>query len=109
MGVLRRFGRYRPPLLASGPARPLPAPIETVIAVEPDRSRVARVGLPAPIAATSRPVAWNATHGARRDESALFFTGDENLVELAGVVEYRFDEAALAGPALRRRRRRRGP
>ncbi len=25
----------------------------------------------------------------RRDESALFFTGDENLVELAGVVEYR--------------------
>ena len=32
----------------------------------------------------------------RRDESALFFTGDENLVELAGVVEYRYDRDALA-------------
>jgi regulator of protease activity HflC (stomatin/prohibitin superfamily) len=39
---------------------------------------------------------WNATHGGKRDESALFFTGDENLVELAGVVEYRFNEATLA-------------
>ena len=31
---------------------------------------------------------------APRDESALFFTGDENLVELAGVVEYRFARTA---------------
>ena len=43
-----------------------------------------------------KPVGWNATHGVKRDESALFFTGDENLVELAGVVEYRFTEAELA-------------
>ncbi len=49
----------------------------------------------------SRPVAWGASHGVRRDDSALFFTGDENLVELAGVVEYHFDEAALPAPALR--------
>ena len=42
----------------------------------------------------------------RRDDSALFFTGDENLVELAGVVEYHVGEDAPAGPALRCDRRR---
>ena len=51
---------------------------------------MARVGLPAAI------VDWRGTGclerlaRRERDESALFFTGDENLVELAGVVEYRF-------------------
>ena len=42
----------------------------------------------------------------RRDESALFFTGDENLVELAGVVEYRYQRGRLADAALRRGGRR---
>jgi Cu+-exporting ATPase len=95
VGVVRRFGRYHPPLLRPGLHVRMPSPIETVNAVEPDRSRVARVGLSATIASASKPVVWGASHGARRDESALFFTGDENLVELAGVVEYHFDEAGL--------------
>jgi regulator of protease activity HflC (stomatin/prohibitin superfamily) len=42
-------------------------------------------------------LAWNATHGRPRDESAIFFTGDENLVELGGVVEYRYSDAGLPG------------
>src|SRR5207248_5315697 len=76
----------------------LPSPIETVIAVEPDGSRLARIGLTGPASAAFQPVGWSASHGIRREESALFFTGDENLVELAGVVEYRFTESGL--PAL---------
>src|SRR5206468_3958431 len=58
--------------------------------------RVARIGPAAPTPKARGPIVWNATHGARRDEAALFFTGDENLVELAGVVEYRYTEAAVA-------------
>jgi Cu+-exporting ATPase len=98
VGVLRRFGRYRPPLLRPGLHFRLPSPIESVVATEPERSRVTRVGLTAPIAVSAKSVAWGADHGMRRDESALFFTGDENLVELAGVVEYHLSEDAL--PAL---------
>jgi P-type Cu+ transporter len=96
VGVVRRFGRYHTPLLRPGLHIRMPSPIETVNLVEPDRSRVARVGLSAPIAGAAKPVAWGASHGARREESALFFTGDENLVELAGVIEYHFDEAGLS-------------
>jgi len=55
--------------------------------------RVARIGLAGQASPAAVPVAWNATHGARRDESALFLTGDENLVELSGVVEYRYTPA----------------
>ncbi len=70
--------------------------MERVTKVEPDAVRIARVG-PSPARRGRRgPVAWNAVHGAVRDESALFFTGDENLVELAGVVEYRLTEAGAA-------------
>jgi Cu+-exporting ATPase len=97
VGVVRRFGRFHPPLLRPGLHYRLPAPIETVTMVEPDRSRQARVGLAASNVGTVQPVGWNATHGARRDESSLFFTGDENLIELAGVVEYRFTEPGLPG------------
>jgi P-type Cu+ transporter len=96
VGLLRRFGRFHPPLLGPGPHIRWPAPFESVLVVEPDRSRIARVGLPVQTSTVARTVEWNATHGSKRDESALFFTGDENLVELAGVVEYRFDTAALA-------------
>ncbi len=96
VGVLKRWGEYRAPLLGPGLHFRFPAPWETVQKVEPGLVRVARVGLAGPPARTTDPVAWNASHGARRDESALFFTGDENLVELAGVVEYRYTEAAVA-------------
>ena len=101
VGLLRRWGQYQPPLLRPGLHWRLPVPIETVTTVEPDLVRVARIGPSGPGATTTArtrrgPIAWNATHGARRDEAALFFTGDENLVEVAGVVEYRFTDTAVA-------------
>jgi Cu+-exporting ATPase len=97
VALVQRFGRFHPPLLRPGLHVRLPAPFETVTVVEPDRARQARVGLRTAIPGTAQPVAWNATHGGQRDESSLFFTGDENLVELAGVVEYRFTESGLPG------------
>jgi Cu+-exporting ATPase len=98
IGLARRFGRYEPPPLRPGLHLRWPAPVESVALVEPDRSRIARVGLRGPAAPRASALGWSASHGAPRDESALFFTGDENLVELAAVVEYRFTEASL--PAL---------
>ncbi|MCA1684985.1 MAG: heavy metal translocating P-type ATPase, partial [Planctomycetia bacterium] len=97
VGLLQRFGRYRPPNLRPGLHWRFPRPLETVTKVEPDLVRLARVGVSAPTSGSRGPVAWGASHGARRDESALFFTGDENLVELAGVVEYRLTETGAAG------------
>ncbi len=96
VGLLQRFGRYQPPRLGPGLHLRFPAPIEKVTRVEPDLIRLARVGPAGPSADARGPVAWSASHGARRDESALFFTGDENLVELAGVVEYRLTEEGVA-------------
>ena len=60
-----------------------------------DRVRVARVGLAGSSTVPGRAVAWNAAHGGRRDDAALFLTGDEGLVELAAVVEYRYGRAAV--------------
>jgi Cu+-exporting ATPase len=95
IGLLQRFGRYVSPTLGPGLHVRWPAPVERVTKVEPDAVRLARVG-PSPMPGQRGPVAWGAVHGASRDESALFFTGDENLVELAGVVEYRLTEAGAA-------------
>ena len=95
VGALQRWGQYRPPLLGPGLHVRFPVPIERVTTVEPDLVRVARVGLAGAPAGASGPIAWSASHGSRRDESALFFTGDENLVELTGVVEYRLTEAGV--------------
>ena len=64
-----------------------PSPCETVTMVEPDAGprRPGRTGRPGDrVVNGPSPIAWNATHGARRDEAALFLTGDEDLVELAG-------------------------
>jgi regulator of protease activity HflC (stomatin/prohibitin superfamily) len=72
-----------------------PEPVERVTKVEPDAVRIARLG-PSTAPGERGPMAWNAVHGTIRDESTLFFTGDENLVELAGVVEYRLTEAGAA-------------
>jgi Cu+-exporting ATPase len=97
VGVLRRWGRFRSPVLGPGLHLRLPAPFERVTLAEPQTVRVARIGLTGPAVSEARgPVAWNATHGTRRDESALFLTGDENLVELAGVVEYHLTEEGVA-------------
>ena len=99
VGLLQRWGRYRSPLLSPGLHIRWPSPIEAVTVVEPNRVRTARIGPAAPAAWATAPgpllpvvdgesVVWSASHGTRRDDSSLFFTGDENLVEVAGVVEY---------------------
>jgi len=93
VGLVQRFGRYRPPLLEPGLHLRLPFPVETVTKVEPDQVRVARVG---PSSRSIGPISWSAAHGAQREDSALFLTGDENLVELAGSVEYRYTRAGVA-------------
>ena len=80
VGALRRSGRYVPPLLEPGLHLRLPPPWEVVTLVEPDRARVARVGLSTP--SGTGPVAWNATHGTKRADEALFLTGDEDLVAI---------------------------
>jgi Cu+-exporting ATPase len=97
VGVLQRFGRFQPPLLEPGLHASFPWPIEQVTKLEPDRVRVARIGVGGPTSSAGGPVAWSASHGARRDEAALFFTGDENLVDLAAVVEYRLGRQSVAG------------
>jgi len=95
LGLLQRFGRVDSDRLRPGLHVRWPLPFEQVTKVEPDLVRVARVGPSSP-SGPRGPVAWNAVHGTTRDESALFFTGDENLVELAGVVEYRLTEAGAS-------------
>ncbi len=97
IGALQRWGRYKPPLLGPGLHVRWPSPCESVTIIEPDAVRVARIGL-AGTGSSAGPIAWNATHGVRRDDAALYFTGDESLVELAAVVEYRYTEAGV--PAL---------
>ncbi|MGC8643737.1 MAG: cation-translocating P-type ATPase family protein, partial [Isosphaeraceae bacterium] len=95
LGVLERFGRFVPPLLGPGLHVRFPSPIETVAKVEPGLVRSARIGIPSDRQGDS-PVDWSASHGVRRAEAALFFTGDENLVELGAQVEYIDTEAGVA-------------
>jgi len=92
VGVLQRWGRFISPLLSPGLHLRFPSPFETVVKVEPRLVRSARIGLPG-LQKANQPVDWSATHGVRRAEAALFFTGDENLVELGARVEYVDTEA----------------
>ncbi|MGE3819657.1 MAG: cation-translocating P-type ATPase family protein, partial [Isosphaeraceae bacterium] len=97
VGVLQRWGRYRPPLLPPGLHLRWPAPVEVVTKVQPDLIRLARLGTTVGSStSTTGPIAWGASHGSGRDESSLFLTGDENLVELSAVVEYRLTERGVA-------------
>ena len=110
IGVLQRFGRFQEPLLQPGFHLRWPAPIETVTRIEPDLVRVARVG--AASGGGAAAVAWMPRTAAVATSPRCFFTGDENLVELAGIVEYRITAESAAEPPIRclppRRHRRRG-
>jgi len=83
-GLVRGFGAYRPPLLRPGLHWTLPWPLEAVTRFEPDLVRLAGVG------------GWRASRGTGGDGSSLYVTGDENLVELSAVVEYRLTEENAA-------------
>ena len=100
VGVLRRWGKHRGPLLGPGLHVRWPRPMDRVTVLEADRVRVARVGLvgAASAGAGAGPVAWSTQHDetAPDGDSGQFLTGDENLVELSGVVEYRLSEEAAA-------------
>jgi Cu+-exporting ATPase len=96
VGILKRSGRYVAPLLDPGLHVRLPAPWETVTTIDPGTVRLAWVGQPKADAATVGPIAWSTSHAKRRDDAALFLTGDENLVELSALVEYHYAKARVA-------------
>ncbi|RUL86189.1 cation-translocating P-type ATPase family protein [Tautonia sociabilis] len=99
VGVLQRWGARRDPMLGPGLHLRWPRPIERVTEREPELIRVARVGLVGSTVTNSPTgaVAWSTEHDSSSDEdAALFLTGDENLVEVAGVVEYRLTAQAAA-------------
>jgi Cu+-exporting ATPase len=102
VALVRRWGAFRPPLLEPGLHARWPYPIEQVTAIEPDRVRVVRVGLAASSssASSAETIAWGASHGQDRAEGALFLTGDENLVELAAIVEYAVPREAVEAVVL---------
>jgi Cu+-exporting ATPase len=92
LGVLQRFGRFVPPLRSPGLHLRFPLPIERMTKVDPELVRSLRIGIPGRQDA-DRPVDWSTTHGVFRAEAALFFTGDESLVELGAQIEYSDTEA----------------
>ncbi len=81
VGLVQRFGAYRPPVLPPGIHWTFPVPIDSVAKVEPDLVRLATFVSPG---------------DQNRDDSALFVTGDEGLVGLRGLVEYRLTNAGAA-------------
>jgi Cu+-exporting ATPase len=94
VGLVQRWGRWDGRLLEPGLHLRWPFPIERIGKERPDQVRVARVGYDR-FASGQEAVAWSAAHGERREDAALFLTGDENLLELAGVVEYHPGRAQL--------------
>jgi Cu+-exporting ATPase len=93
-GVIERFGRkvtaYRQP----GWHYKLPWPIERLTRVEAERVRSVEIGYRTEGAPGSEPAAyeWNVQHRAgrfqKRPEESLMLSGDQNMIELNGVVHY---------------------
>lgn len=101
VGLLRHWGRVRAEHLGPGLHLRWPVPIDRVTKVEPLGLRVARVGLASAriltnTGAAASPIAWGASHGVPGSAAGYLLTGDENLVELSGVVEYRLTVAGAA-------------
>ncbi len=103
VGVLRRFGRFAGVLRPGLHAR-WPYPIESVIALAPERVRSIEVGFRSAGAAESDPARWESTHGRPlrgvSDGAALLLTGDGRYVELSATVQFTID---AANPASLRR------
>jgi Cu+-exporting ATPase len=95
VGLVQRWGQFRPPLLEPGLHVRWPVPCESVTKIEPDLERVARLGLVNARANTPGSLGWSATHGVRPNDAALYFTGDENLIELSAVAEYHYERDRL--------------
>jgi len=112
VAVVQRFGRVRllpnsasqerrSPWMPPGLHWHFPYPIERVTKIAPRQIRVVEIGFRTlPPMTTSEPVAyeWNIQHREgryeKRAEEGVMLTGDENLVELNGVVQYAVKDAA---------------
>jgi len=95
VGAVQRLGRFHAPSLEPGIHITWPWPIERVIRLEPDLVRTAEVGFRRQIAASGAiqpSFEWDVRHTEGQVqqvlEESLMLTGDENLVEAYGVVEY---------------------
>jgi Cu+-exporting ATPase len=94
--VVQRFGRCRA-VLGPGPHLCLPPPWDTVVRVQPRRIRTVEIGFrrapPGKAPGPLQPVEWASPHqqGALRlqEDEAVMLTGDESLVKLGAVIQYR--------------------
>jgi Cu+-exporting ATPase len=103
-GVVQRFGRLVPAVLAPGIHYRMPWPMESITRVAPRRVRVVEIGyrtnLNPPLSRTEpQTYEWNTQHRLGRyqkvAEEGLMLTGDENLVEVNCVVQYDVRDPAL--------------
>jgi Cu+-exporting ATPase len=101
-GVVQRFGRHLGPDLAPGLHYRWPWPIESVTRLAPNRIQVIELGYRTnlgPGDGSQEPSAYerNTQHRQGRNskvpDEALMLTGDENLVEINGVVQYRIRDS----------------
>ncbi|MCS6862195.1 MAG: FtsH protease activity modulator HflK, partial [Abditibacteriales bacterium] len=106
VAVVQQFGKRLPHPMPPGLHWHFPYPIERVTKIAPHQIRAVEIGFrtrrsvaSAPYGITE-PVAyeWNIQHREgryeKRTEEAVMLTGDENLVELNGVVQYNLKDAA---------------
>jgi membrane protease subunit HflK len=101
VGVVQRLGRYHGGDLEPGLHVTWPWPIERVTRIQPDLVRIVDVGYRRQIdeaGAAPQVFEWDVRHdeGPVRQvlDESLMLTGDENLVEAYGVVEYSVSDPA---------------
>jgi Cu+-exporting ATPase len=83
VGVVQRFGRASADL-GPGLHWRWPAPIESVVKVQPDKVRLVEIGF----RSSDEGLTWTSSHGRLTDESVMV-TGDGNLVEVSATLRYR--------------------
>jgi Cu+-exporting ATPase len=92
VALVRRFGRFFA-VLEPGPHLRLPPPWDTITREQPDRVRTLHLGLrPEGETSATAAIEWNTPHqvaAARGDDEGLAITGDQSLVELGAVIQYR--------------------
>jgi len=104
VGVVQRFGRFVAGDLGPGIHVRWPWPIETVTRIRPHRVEAVEIGYRTNLAvgeAATEPNVydWNTQHRQGRyrriAEEGLMLTGDENLVEINAVAQYRIRDPRL--------------
>jgi Cu+-exporting ATPase len=94
VGVVRRFGRALPDDLGPGLHWRWPWPAERVTTVKPRQVQTVEIGFRTLPGAPGAPVAraWSSVHGndgvERVADEAVMITGDGNLLEVQGSVQY---------------------